>query len=240
VQFNPARRELTLKVVYYGPALSGKTTNLHALHQASDPNARGRLMTLDTADDRTLFFDLLPLALRTQGGVQVKIKLYTVPGQVIHNATRKIVLQNADAIAYIADAQPNARQANFDYWRNLSENLRENGLSIEEMPSVIQFNKCDLVDGPMADEIAEIQRTAREPVHYAIAIRQEGVVGTLMDLLSRTYDSLERDHDLTGRLGLRKDDLMRELSRVLVNTPFSAPLPRQSSRAHGPGDGVGP
>jgi signal recognition particle receptor subunit beta len=225
VRFNPARRELELKVVYYGPALSGKTTNLHALHQASDDKARGRLMTLDTADDRTLFFDLLPLALRTQGGVQVKIKLYTVPGQVMHNSTRKIVLQGADAIAYIADAQPAARQANFDYWHNLVENLRENGMSIDEMPRVIQFNKCDLLDGQMATEIAEIRRIAREPVHLAVAIRQEGVVGTLLDLLQKTYDNLERQHDLTGRLGLRKDDLMRELSRVLVDTPFSTQAP---------------
>jgi hypothetical protein len=225
VQFNAARRELTLKVVYYGPALSGKTTNLHALHGSSESNAVGRLMTLDTADDRTLFFDLLPLALRTAGGVQVKIKLFTVPGQVMHNSTRRIVLQGADAITYVADAQPGARQSNFDYWHYLGENLRENGLSIDTTPIVIQFNKCDLMDEQMGEEVAEIRRTAREPVHLAVAIRKEGVVETLLDLMGRTYDRLEEQHHLEGRIGLYRDDLIRELSSVLIATPLTTPVP---------------
>src|SRR5690606_1132371 len=105
VQFNTKERELTLKIVYYGPALSGKTTNLQALHGCLDPVARGRLMTLDTKGDRTLFFDLLPVHFTTRSGFKVKIKLFTVPGQVMHETTRRIVLAGTDAICFIADAQ---------------------------------------------------------------------------------------------------------------------------------------
>ncbi|MGZ6144320.1 MAG: GTP-binding protein, partial [Myxococcales bacterium] len=105
MQFNTGQRELTLKIVYYGPGLSGKTTNLRALYQRIQPHLRGHLMTLDTADDRTLFFDLLPVFMRTQSGVKVKLKLFTVPGQVMHNSTRRVVLSGTDAIAFVADAQ---------------------------------------------------------------------------------------------------------------------------------------
>ncbi len=233
MQFNPAQRELTLKVVYYGPALSGKTTNLRALYQAADQTNRGRLMTLETADDRTLFFDLLPLTLRTQAGVRVKIKLFTVPGQVMHNSTRRIVLSGADAVAFIADAQPTARQANFDYWRNMNDNLRDNAIVVEELPIVIQFNKCDLIDKPMHEEILEISRTAREPVQMAVAVRQAGVVDTFMSLLDIAYDRLDSRHDLAGRLGMAKDEFLRELSGMLTPTPYVLD-PTLGGRAAGP------
>ena len=170
MQFNPAQRVLTLKVVYYGPALSGKTTNLRGLHAAVDEQHRGRLSTLDTADDRTLFCDLMPIFMTTSSGVRVKIQAATVPGQVMHNLTRRIVLQGADAIAFIADAQPSQRLANFDYWRNMAENLRENAMRVEDVPIVIQFNKCDLIDPTMRAEIDEMRRSAREPIFEAVAI----------------------------------------------------------------------
>lgn len=216
MQFNAAQRELTLKIVYYGPALSGKTTNLRALHQAATAETRGRLMTLDTADDRTLFFDLLPMYWRTQTGVRVKLKLFTVPGQVMHNSTRRVVLSGADAIAFIADAQGAARQANFDYWRNMTENLRENAMSIDEVPIVIQFNKCDLADEGMATEIEQMERTTREPIFKAVAIRGEGVVETFRGLLERTYDRLDSQHDLKGRLGLAREEFLTELGKGLA------------------------
>jgi hypothetical protein len=145
VQFNTAQRELTLKIVYYGPGLSGKTTNLRALYQRIKPQLRGHLMTLDTADDRTLFFDTLPLVFPA-GNFKVKLKLYTVPGQVMHNATRRLVLQGSDAIAFIADSQPSKRQENYKYWLNMAENLRANALDIDSMPNVVQWNKKDLGD----------------------------------------------------------------------------------------------
>lgn len=219
MQFNPAQRELTLKVVYYGPALSGKTTNLRALYAAADGQTRGRLMTLDTADDRTLFFDLLPVFLRTASGVKVKIKLFTVPGQVMHNSTRRIVLSGADAIAFVADSQPAARQANFDYWRNMSENLRENGMTLDEVPVVIQFNKCDLLDATMRHEIDEMRRTAREPVHTAVAIRGEGVVETFLSLMELAFDRLDARNDLQGRVGIARDEFFAELRRNFRGAP---------------------
>src|SRR5690606_2750690 len=112
VQFNHTQREITLKLVYYGPALSGKTTNLQVIHQFLKPESRGRLMTLDTADDRTLFFDLLPVFFKTHAGFKVKLKLYTVPGQVMHNSTRRIVLSGADGVMFVADSQRCEAKAN--------------------------------------------------------------------------------------------------------------------------------
>lgn len=215
MQFNPVQRELTLKVVYYGPALSGKTTNLHALHAAMDERSRGRLMTLDTADDRTLFFDMLPVFVTSATGVRLKVKLFTVPGQVMHDSTRRIVLSGADAVAFIADAQPEARRANFEYWKNLQVNLRENGLVPAELPVVIQFNKCDLASDSMRREIREVGLTAREPVTLATAVRGEGVVETFQTLLSRTFDELDKRHGLQRILGIDHDEFMATLNSTL-------------------------
>ena len=128
MQLDFQARELTVKLVYYGPALSGKTTNLQAIHRLLSPEGRGRLMTLETRDDRTLFFDLLPLSFNTASGLTVRIKLFTVPGQVIHNSTRKLVLQGADGVAFIADSQIQEIRANQASFKDLRRNLRENGL----------------------------------------------------------------------------------------------------------------
>ena len=160
MQFNTAQRELTLKMVYYGPGLSGKTTNLRALYQRIQPHLRGHLMTLDTADDRTLFFDTLPLVFKS-GNLKVKLKLFTVPGQVMHNSTRRIVLQGADAIAFIADSQPAKRQENYKYWMNMVENLKMNGLSIDSLPHVVQWNKKDLGDETGALPVDGVMKPAR-------------------------------------------------------------------------------
>ena len=146
MQLNHAQRELTVKIVYYGPGLSGKTTNLQMIHARTGSEGRGKLLTVETHDDRTLFFDLLPVFFHTKGGFKVKVKLFTVPGQVIHNATRRVVLQNADAVAFIADSRRSAGQENNEYWENLQENMRENGLDPAQVPVVIQFNKRDLPD----------------------------------------------------------------------------------------------
>src|SRR6266446_3338573 len=195
VQFNTGQRELTLKIVYYGPGLSGKTTNLRALYQRIQPELRGHLMTLDTADDRTLFFDTLPLVF-TAGNLKVKLKLFTVPGQVMHNSTRRIVLQGADAIAFIADSQPSKRQENYKYWLNMVENLKANGLDIDSMPNVVQWNKKDLGDASTNEAIEKMRRENKQPVYEAVAVQGEGVaesiihkqlvLGELLDLQSFT------------------------------------------------------
>jgi signal recognition particle receptor subunit beta len=208
VQFNLSRRELTLKVVYYGPALSGKTTNLHAIHQMVPEGAAGRLMTLETRDDRTLFFDLLPVYARTGSGALVKIKLFTVPGQVIHESTRRVVLQGADAIAFIADSQIAESDANKESFKDLRDNLAANNLSIDEIPLVIQFNKRDLPDIRSESELRTLEARRRTPIHRAIALEGQGVMETLRDLLRLTFDKLERTYELSRRLGTDPDEFV--------------------------------
>ena len=144
MQLDFKTREVTVKLVYYGPALSGKTTNLQAIHRLVSDDAAGRLMTLETRDDRTLFFDLLPLTFEGGGGIQVRFKLFTVPGQVIHDATRRLVLQGADGTAFIADSQVGETKANQQAFRNMQRNLKENGVDPKTHPLVLQFNKRDL------------------------------------------------------------------------------------------------
>jgi signal recognition particle receptor subunit beta len=199
VAFNYETREIAIKIVYYGPALSGKTTNLQALFQRIDPRVRGRLMTLDTKDDRTLFFDMMPVFFKSTSGVKVKLKLYTVPGQVMHESTRRIVLQGTDAIAFVADGRRSEAAATLAYWKNMLANLEANGLDARELPVVVQLNKRDLPDGREEHEIADLTESGVKPVVMpAIAIRGEGVVETLHALLTLTYRSLDT------RVGLEK------------------------------------
>jgi mutual gliding-motility protein MglA len=198
VAFNNETREIALKVVYYGPALSGKTTNLQALFQKFDPKVRGRLMTLDTKDDRTLFFDMMPVFFRAASGVRVKLKLYTVPGQVMHESTRRIVLQGTDAIAFVADGRRSEAASTLAYWNNMLKNLEANGLDPRALPIVVQMNKRDLPDARGDDEIGDLTQVLRPAVVGAVAIRGEGVVETLHALLTLTYRSLDE------RVGLER------------------------------------
>lgn len=211
MQLNHAQRELTVKIVYYGPGLSGKTTNLHVIHARTNSDVRGRLLTVETHDDRTLFFDLLPVFFNTAAGFKVKVKLFTVPGQVIHNATRKIVLQNADAVAFIADSRRAAAADNNAYWRNLTENMRENGLDPATVPVVIQFNKRDLPDTKTDEEIAEAARRGKEPVLGAVAIRGEGVLETLHAVLTQAYRAMEQRANLSRNIGLTEQEFLSEI-----------------------------
>ncbi len=165
VQFNTAQREIVLKVVYYGPPLSGKTSNLQALHRLLRPESCGRLTTLDTANDRTLFFDVLPVTMNTRSGYRLKLKLFTVPGQVIHAATRRLVLSGADGVVFVADSQRTESQHNNEFWRGMRRFLNENGLDADSIPVVIQFNKRDLPNARTIDELLEVSRKGREPVY---------------------------------------------------------------------------
>jgi signal recognition particle receptor subunit beta len=199
VQFNPDTREIAVKVVYYGAALSGKTTNLQALYQKIDPKVRGRLMTLDTKDDRTLFFDMMPVFFKTQAGVRVKLKLFTVPGQVMHESTRRIVLQGTDAVAYVADSRRSEASSTLAYWNNMLKNLEANGLDYRTLPIVIQMNKRDLDDARGDDEVGDLRRIIQPPVVPAVAIRGEGVVETLYAVLQLCYRSLDRQFGLDAK-----------------------------------------
>ncbi|MFZ9885943.1 MAG: GTP-binding protein [Myxococcota bacterium] len=211
VQFNHSQREITLKLVYYGPALSGKTTNLQVIHQFLRPESRGRLMTLDTADDRTLFFDLLPVFFKTASGFKVKLKLYTVPGQVMHNSTRRIVLAGADGVMFIADSQRAEAKANNEAWRSMMENLKENGLGEGEIPIVIQFNKRDLPDVRTDEELEQLRQKGSQPIFPAVAIRGEGVIEPLFALLKLTFRNLNSKHDFAGKFGLSEAQFLRNI-----------------------------
>ena len=198
VAFNNESREIALKVVYYGPALSGKTTNLQALFQKIDPKVRGRLMTLDTKDDRTLFFDMMPVFFRSASGVKVKLKLYTVPGQVMHESTRRIVLQGTDAVAFVADCRRSEAAPTLAYWNDMLKNLEANGLDPKTLPIVIQMNKRDLPDSRGDEELTDLMQVIRPLVIPAVAIRGDGVLETLHVLLTLTYRSLDQ------RVGLER------------------------------------
>ena len=208
-------REIAIKLVYYGPAMSGKTTNLQQVHARLDPKRRGRLLTLDTKEDRTLYFDLLPLSFKSQTGVTCKVKLFTVPGQVIHNTTRKVVLQGCDGVAFIADSQIAETKNNNESFANLRQNLKENRLDQENIPIVIQFNKRDLPKVRTDDDIKKLASRGKEPVFLASAIRGSGVVETFLGLAGATWDSLEKRIGLGSRHGIPKEELLKELARQL-------------------------
>ncbi len=212
VAFNNESREIALKVVYYGPALSGKTTNLQALFQKSDPKVRGRLMTLDTKDDRTLFFDMMPVFFRSASGVKVKLKLYTVPGQVMHESTRRIVLQGSDAIVFVADGRRSEAGPTKAYWDNMLRNLEANGLDPRQLPIVVQLNKRDLPDGREESELGDLVETGIRPVVMpAVAIRGEGVVETLHACLQRTYLALDARVGLGRSWRISEGEFLGEL-----------------------------
>ncbi|MEM7159187.1 MAG: gliding motility protein [Myxococcota bacterium] len=209
------RKEVTLKLVYYGPALSGKTTNLQQLHRRMQGHTDGELVTLNTKDDRTLFFDLLPLRLSVRGGLSIRVKLFTVPGQVIHNATRKIVLQGADGVAFIADSRIRQTRANNESFANLRANLRDNGIAMSEIGTVIQLNKRDLPGIRSDEEVRKIQAKGSEPVYTAIALKGEGVAQTFLGLASSSWRKLERRYGFQSSFGVTHDEIMEQIAGVL-------------------------
>lgn len=215
--------KIALKVVYYGPALSGKTTNLMQLHERLHPQRKGELMVLETRDDRTLFFDLLPVGLRTSSGLDLRIKLYTVPGQVQHDGTRKAVLSRADGVIFVADSQPSQQENNAVAFENLAENLARVGLDITQLPVVVQFNKRDL-PGVLSDEEinARWAETPWAPVIMASALHGRGVIETLRLLLVRMYPAVDAEYTLHARHGLGLNGFLDMLGAG--EEPSRAPL----------------
>jgi hypothetical protein len=183
--------KLIVKLVYYGPALSGKTTNLLRLHDLLEGRHCGELMTFETKGDRTLFFDLLPLVVRADNGFAVKIKLFTVPGQVAHDATRKAVLSRADGVVFVADSQNSQALSNFQSFENLEKNVRRVGLDFEKMPLVIQFNKRDLDDIVSEQDLLDRWSPSGLPIVMSSALRGHGVRRTFQHLLQATYRCLD-------------------------------------------------
>ena len=206
-------RQLTIKLVYYGPPLSGKTTNLRWIHSRVDELNRGRLMTLDTRDDRTLFFDLLPIFFKASG-LSFRLKVYTVPGQPMHAATRRIVLKQADGVAFIADSRRLAAEANQESYTNLLNNLDNVGLSPKTTPIIVQYNKRDLPDIVPEENLPALG--SLHPVQLATAIEGHGVLDTFSALVERTWDAVEHDTRLEKNFGIDRAAFM-EAVRIHVN-----------------------
>ena len=204
-QLNLETREITLKVVYYGPALSGKTTNLQQIHKLLAQAARGKMVKLDTQDDRTLYFDFLPVEFGVEGDCKIKLKLFTVPGQVMHRSTRRIVLAGADAVAFVADSQRSAASANAYSYRDLEKNLRTNGIDTNTIAQVVQFNKRDLPDIKPLEEVREAWKGTGIPTVPAAALKGEGVIETFEALLRRLFQQLDRRLSFGSKFGLTEE-----------------------------------
>ncbi|HYD81098.1 MAG TPA: GTPase domain-containing protein [Paucimonas sp.] len=207
-ELDEQRHRLTIKLVYYGPALSGKTTNLTRLHDLLSPELSGDIMTLETEGDRTLFFDLLPLGFKAPSGLLVKFKVFTVPGQVAHDGTRKAVLSRADGVVFVADSQRNQAINNGASFDNLADNAKALGMHIESLPLVVQFNKRDLPDIQSEEEIRKRWADAPWPLFFASALAGEGVTATFRALLESVHDRLDKIYGLSTRHGLSRADLV--------------------------------
>lgn len=198
------RNRLTVKLVYYGPALSGKTTNLTRLHDLLSPEMIGDMMTLETEGDRTLFFDLLPVGFTAPSGLLVKFKVFTVPGQVVHDGTRKALLSRADGVIFVADSQRNQALNNGASFENLMANAATLGMDLASLPLVVQFNKRDLADILSEDEITQRWSKAPWPLFLASAMEGSGVIESFVALLERVYDRLDRQFSLQSAHGLSR------------------------------------
>jgi signal recognition particle receptor subunit beta len=220
VLFNHATREMTAKIVYYGPGLCGKTTNLMVIFDKLDPKSKGKMLSLATKTDRTLFFDLLPVDIGKVGPFNLKIQLYTVPGQVFYNETRKLVLRGADSVVFVADSQPAMVDATRESFANLLENLEENQIDPNDTPIVIQFNKRDLPGVLPVEKLQESLGFEGYPYTEASAIKGEGVMETF-----RLVSKLTAKH-LFARLKGGKTESPKKSgasAKVAVRQPESQP-----------------
>ncbi|MBD3850335.1 MAG: gliding-motility protein MglA [Acidobacteria bacterium] len=176
---NYAAREINVKIVFYGPGLCGKTTNLQYIYEKSSPQQKGKLISLATETDRTLFFDFLPLDLGAVRGFKTRFHLYTVPGQVFYDASRKLILKGVDGVVFVADSQEARMDANTESLSNLEDNLSENGFELKTVPYVLQFNKRDLPSAMLVDDMYRLLNFKGEPTFEAVATKGNGVFETL-------------------------------------------------------------
>lgn len=195
---------LSVKLVYYGPALSGKTSNLTRLHDLLATEMVGDMMMFETEGDRTLFFDLLPLGFTAPSGLVIKFKVFTVPGQVAHNGTRKAVLSRADGAVFVADSQNNQAHNNGVSFDNLLSNAATVGIDIGTFPLVVQYNKRDMRDIVSEEEVIARWRDASWPVLFASALQGSGVRETFGMLLGKVYDRLDSQYALSSVHGLAR------------------------------------
>jgi len=189
---NHAKKELSAKIVYYGPGLSGKTTNLEWIHRKLAPDKRGKLISLETKTDRTLFFDFLPVQIGEISGFRTRFNVYTVPGQIFYNETRRMVLKGVDGIVFVADSQKEMANENLENLKNLAENLRSIGKELSKVPLVIQFNKRDLPNILSVEEMNRLLNAPGLPFFEAVAVKGEGVLTTLTRITRVVADHLKQ------------------------------------------------
>lgn len=228
VQINFALKEVNCKLVYYGPGLSGKTTNLEVVHSKAPTSNVGELTSIATEGDRTLFFDFLPLNLGPVAGMTTKFQIYTVPGQVYYNSTRKLVLQGADGIVFVADSRRGKMDENIESYGNLEENLKEYGMDISTIPLVIQYNKRDLPDVYTVPELEEKLNKHKSPCFEAVAVTGEGVFPTLKKLSQMVLEGLNRQQASMSAKPARKSQESKDAVAVpaqVSRVKAAAPVP---------------
>jgi hypothetical protein len=190
---NYSSREINIKLVYYGPGLCGKTTNLHYIYKKTNPDAKGKMISLATETERTLFFDFLPLALGEIRGFKTRFHLYTVPGQVFYDASRKLILKGVDGVIFVADSQLERMESNIESLDNLRINLREQGYELDNLPYVIQYNKRDLPQIAPVDEMKKLLNPTDVPDFEACAVTGIGVFDTLKAVAKQVLFELKKN-----------------------------------------------
>ncbi|MFK7990733.1 MAG: ATP/GTP-binding protein [Sandaracinaceae bacterium] len=189
---NYLSREINCKIVYYGPGLCGKTTNLQYIYNKTNPEAKGKMISLATETERTLFFDFLPLALGEIRGFKTRFHLYTVPGQVFYDASRKLILKGVDGVVFVADSQIARMEANLESMENLRTNLAEQGYSLDKLPYVIQYNKRDMPSIAPVDELRQMLNPGGVPDFEGVAVSGDGVFETLKAIAKLVLTELKR------------------------------------------------
>lgn len=218
--FNYASKEITLKVVYYGPGLSGKTTNLRYLHPILDKEGRSKLISLATESDRTLFFDFMPITLGKIKDFSIRFQLYTVPGQVRYNATRKLVLKGADAVIFVADSQKDMREQNIESFLNMRENLTSNNIDPDDIPVVLQYNKRDLSNIFSIEELNKDLNTKDYPSVSASAIDGTGVEETFQLITKVLLRDISRKHTIS--IAPLEEEEETATAEAVIKTPEEA------------------
>ena len=228
VLINKAINEVTVKLVYYGPGLCGKTTNLEKIYGNPKLDNKGKMISMSTETDRTLFFDFMPMELGTIGGQKVRVQLYTVPGQVFYDATRKLVLRGADGVVFVADSQSSMRDSNIDSLENLKTNLRINRIDPEKVALVFQYNKRDLPNVDPVETMNDYLNPDGAPAVEASAITGMGVTATLRQAVGRILDNLKNNVDTT--LHEEPELAPPDMSAKSGVTPMSAGTPKLSMK----------
>jgi len=189
---NYSAREINCKLVYYGPGLCGKTTNLQYIYNKTKEDAKGKMISLATETERTLFFDFLPLSLGEIRGFKTRFHLYTVPGQVFYDASRKLILKSVDGVCFVADSQMERMEANIESLDNLRFNLEEQGYDLDLLPYVVQYNKRDLPNAVPVEELSQVLNPSKVPEYEAVAVSGEGVFDTLKALAKQVLTELRK------------------------------------------------